>query len=666
MTTSSSNDKRTSLLFGIIFLIFIALRFIGYTLLDNNWSFTHVLFIPLWYYTVPLFTCTALYFLFKKKSDLLENLLNNRIQQILLFLFFFFLFIAFQFDSFAYGGGNYKINQIAQSETILFRFYELGTVFIVSTFFKLTYLFDIDKNIAGVISWKLFSYIGMLLTFLASILLSKTLCDDKQNRFLLFTTIFLGPQSLSYFGFISHVSLIPALVYFFIYLGLKFESDKSWKNIGFLWLLVAISCFIHISLLLMLPALIFTTLKKFIKQKNYAFILGMVSYLVLVASVFYFTSHNFEFSKNIIFLDSLNLRVNYSLFSFDHVIDFLQLLLLFVPQIIIVKFLLFKNFKIVHNTFRYQMMILLVISSNTLLFIMEPTHSIILDAPMFAVYFAPIVVLLAMLINQSKQHLKFAALFAVCIPLTTLPSYIDIDTAEKQVEKFLENNHPFYIEGSTALQDSYFQMGELDKANYWYLNLPKRSRDYLDITAAGEFSYAKMYPEALRLYYQLKTKAPFWGEPRYQIATILMKQKQYNLARSEIDTCLLINPYEKEYLKLDYAYYRDVSNFNLAKEKLLYTLKYYPNDFSIQTDLAIIYYRLKDIVNSEQTASNVIAQDSTQAYAYLIKGFIAEIKQQPSQAITSFKKFVKYAPEEPETPDIRKRLNNLILQEQGR
>ena len=53
----------------------------------------------------------------------------------------------------------------------------------------------------------------------------------------------------------------------------------------------------------------------------------------------------------------------------------------------------------------------------------------------------------------------------------------------------------------------------------------KFSRDFLDLTAAGEYGYAKMYPEAMKLLYQLKTKAPFWGEPRYQIASLLIQQK---------------------------------------------------------------------------------------------------------------------------------------------
>ncbi len=661
---TSDNDKQITYTIGITFFLYLALRVIGAFLLGNNWSFTHLFYIPIWYYAVPVVICLSLFYLLQNKYQLVESLVETKTKQIILFVFFLLLFFLFRFDSFLYGGGNYKINQIAQSETIIYRFYEFGTVHIVSLFYNLLSLFNLKQNTAGVISWQLFSYLGTALSFIASLLLSKIISENSKNRFLIFLIIFFGPQTLSYFGFIGNSSFIAASIYFFIYFGLQFEKNKSFKTLGILWLITVFSIFIHISLLLLIPTLLFISFKKFIKKKQTAFILGIISYLFLTAAVFVIASSNFEISKNILFLKSPNMNVRYSLFSLSHILDFIQLLLLFIPQIFIVKFLFFKKTKEILTSYRFQLVTLIVLSSNTLLFILEPTHSMILDAPMFAVYLAPITILFVLLILKSEKSLKYAAVFSLFIPLVILPSYIHINTAEKQVENFLEKNSQFYIEGSTALQDSYFYMKKLDKANYWYINLPKKSRDYLDLTAAGEFNYAKMYPEALRLYRQLKLKYPFWGEPRYQIASIKINQKQFNLARPELDSCLMINPYAKPYLKLDYAYYRDMSNFLKAKEKILYALSIYPNDYDIQTDLAIIYYRLGDIKSADSTAREVISKAPSQAYAYLIRGFIAEIQKQPTRAIEFFKQYIKLAPDEPETPDIRKRLNNLIIEQQ--
>lgn len=661
---TSDNDKQITYAIGITFFLYLAMRVIGAFFIDANWSFTHLFYIPIWYYTVPVIICLSLFYLLQSKYQLLESLIETKKKQIILFVFFFLIFFLFQFDSFLYGGGNYKINQIAQVDKIIYRFYEYGTVFIVSLFYKIFSLCNLKDTTAGVMSWKLFSYVGTVLSFIASLLLAKIINGNSKKRLLIFLIIFFGPQTLSYFGFIGNTSFIAALIYFFIYVGLRFEKNKSFKTLGILWLITLFSVFIHISLLLLLPALLFVSFKKFIKKKQTAFIIGIISYLFLTVAVFIITSSHFEYSKTILFLKGQNIHVRYNLLSLRHIWDYLQLLLLFIPQSIIVKFLFFKRVKEILTSYRFQLVTLVVLSSNTLLFILEPTHSMILDAPMFAVYLVPITILFVLLISNFETSLKYAAVFSLFIPLVILPSYIHIDTAEKQIEDFLEKNNQFYIESSTALQDSYFYLKKLDKANYWYINLPKVSRDFLDLTAAGEFNLAKMYPEALKLYRELKLKYPFWGEPRFQIASIKINQKQFNLARPELDSCLMISHYAKPYLKLDYVYYREMGNYTKAKEKILYALSIFPHDYDIQTDLAIIYYRLKDIKNADSTARAVISNDPSQAFAYLIRGFISEINKQPAHAIEYFKKFIKLAPDEPETPDIRKRLNNLILEQQ--
>ncbi len=665
MTISSQNDKQVTIGFGITFVFFLAMRILGTNLFENNWSFTHHLYIPIWYYIIPIGLTTLFYFITNKKKSPFESILETKLQSYLLFGFFIFLFILFQFDSFLYGGGNYKINQIAQSDKIIYQFYEFGTVFFVSLFYKLLTLFEMKNNAAGVVSWKMYAYLGMIFAFVSSLLLSKKISNTTENRFLVFIVIFLGPQTLSYFGFINQTSLVTGFIYLFIYVALKFEKEKTYKSLGLMWGLAILASLTHISMLILFPALVFVTFKKFLKQKKTAFILGLSSYLIITVTLFWVTSVHFEYSQSILFLGSHNMQVRYNLFSLNHILDYLQLLFLFVPQVVMLKFLFYKNIKEVLNSFRFQLLTLIVFSSSTLIFILEPTHTIILDAPMFAVYLSPIVVMLAMLIQQSKQQLKYVCVFALFVPLLTLPSYTHIDIAEQQVGDYIEKNHYFYIEGATALQDSYFHLKSFDKANKWYISLPKKSRDYLDLTAAGEFNYAKMYSKSLLLYNQLKTKAPYWGEPRFHIASIHIAQKRFKLARPEIDTCLLISAYEKEYLKLDYKYYLEMGDFTKAKDRVLYALLYHPNDFDIKTDLAIVYYRLKDITNAKKTASEVIAQDPSQAYAYLILGFVAEIQKQPTEAIKNFKLFIKQAPEEPETPGIRKRLNNLILQQQS-
>ncbi len=661
--TNTTNDRQIKLALTVTFLLYLVARILGAFLLKENWSFSHIFHIPVWYYIIPVTVCASLWYTIRNENRLLENILNNRLQTILLSAFFLLLFIVFQSDSFLYGGGNYKINQIAQVDRIMYQFYEFGTVLLVSLFYKLLALFNMDNNSAGVVAWKLFSYLGVALTFVASVLLSKIISEDNKNRFLIFLVIFFGPQTISYFGFVGNTTFITASIYFFIYYGLAFEKEKSIKTLALLWAITLISISMHISLLLLVPPLLFVTYKKFIPKKNIAFILGINSYLLLLVAVYWVTSSDFAFMKQILFLESHNMHARYALFSLKHITDFLQLLLLVIPQILIVKYLFFIDVKNNLKSYKYQLITIVVLSATTLAFILEPTHSIILDSPLLAVYLSPIAIFLALLIANSRSNLRHAVLFSLFVPLLTLPSYTHIDIAEKQIETYLEHNHHQFVELATSLQDSYFYQGEIDKANYWYTNLPKFSRDFLDLTAAGEYGYAKMYPEAMKLLYQLKTKAPFWGEPHFQIASLLIQQRSFKIARAEIDTCLILSPYANEYLKIDYVYYRELGDFNKMKEKVLYALTIFPNDYNIKTDLVVAYYRLRDLKNADAIAIEVIQNDPTQAFAYLIRGFIAEIQKQPANAIEFFTRYIQLAPDEPETPNIRKRVNNLILEQ---
>ena len=664
---TSNPEKEKYIVYGSIgtLILFLMLQFFGKGLFENNWSFTHLQSSPSWYIALPIVVCLLLFFILYKNFKFLETLLENKKSQLGLFLFFILIFIVFQFDGFVYGGGNYKINQIAQVDNIIYRFYEFSTILIVSLFFKILSLFSIDSNSAGVISWKIQTYIAVALVFVSSIILAKKITQEKQNRFLVFLILFFGPQALTYFGFVGNTTLITACMYFFVYVVLKIEKEISAKNILLLWTVQLLAVTVHISLLLLVPVFIFVTFYALTKKSKISFFVGLLSYIILVIAVYSIASSHFLFTKYILFLEHLNMHIKYDLFSSQHISDFLQLLFLFVPQIILLLILFFIHIKNTFTTFSLQLALLLSISSLTLLFIMEPTHSVILDAPLYTAYLSPLLILLVLYIAQKRNALIGIAVVTLFIPICVLPTYTQIPNAEKHIAEYLKKNQQFYIEGSTAIQDSYFYMKEIDKANYWYINLPKLSRDFLDYTAGGEYTYARMYPEATKLYYQLKSKYPYWGDIRAQLASIFISQKKFNFARAELDTCLMLNPYSKSFLKLNYTYDREMGNFLQTKGNILKALEIFPNDYDIQTDLAVAYYRLGQMQQADSVATFVLQNDTTQAFALLIRGFIAEINKDPQSAIKYMQQFIKLAPDEPETPQIRKRLNELILQQRS-
>ncbi|MFQ5453042.1 MAG: hypothetical protein ACE5D6_02500, partial [Candidatus Zixiibacteriota bacterium] len=146
-----------------IIILFITSHLWGGNIFENDWSFIHWQQIPLWYLMILVFLLTVGSFVIIKKKNLFDNAFDSSSKlysgQIILLI----ILIFFQFDSFLYGGGNHLINQIAQTETIIYRWFEFGSILIVSIFYKLFSLFNIHHNFAGYLSWKIFSFSGAIL-----------------------------------------------------------------------------------------------------------------------------------------------------------------------------------------------------------------------------------------------------------------------------------------------------------------------------------------------------------------------------------------------------------------------------------------------------------------------------------------------------------------------
>jgi regulator of sirC expression with transglutaminase-like and TPR domain len=88
------------------------------------------------------------------------------------------------------------------------------------------------------------------------------------------------------------------------------------------------------------------------------------------------------------------------------------------------------------------------------------------------------------------------------------------------------------------------------------------------------------------------------------------------------------------------------------------------DDVDVLTDLMVMYHDTRDFARADSLADQIIFADSTIPFPYAIKGHIAEVRGQNRQAIRLYEEFIAMAPNDPDTPNIRKRLNELVLQQQ--
>jgi len=301
----------------------------------------------------------------------------------------------------------------------------------------------------------------------------------------------------------------------------------------------------------------------------------------------------------------------------------------------------------------------------TVVLILDPVYNIVLDYPRLTAYLFPISLALAVLVTRQKNqgHNRLLAVLAtVCLmlPLSYLPNYVRIAKADPYVTDYLEKHDSFYLDGCLAFRDAYFYRKELDEANAWEWKLPSKSPDYLNLEGVKALATQGEEVEALRTLYKIIAKNPYWSEARAVFVSIQMKPGRYALAKPQIDTCLMLEPYRKEYLMNLYRYYRDIRSYPQALMSIKKVLKIFPGDYELKTDLMIVYYRSGAPQTADSLADVLLAADSTLPYPYLIKGLIAERRNERQAAISLIKKFIALAPNEPDTPAIQERLNELI------
>jgi tetratricopeptide (TPR) repeat protein len=660
----------------LVILTFIAGRIFGGILFDNNWSFIHWQHLPVWYIAVWFMLLGLVGLLLAFKGEKIAGLFTSPGKAAVALIIILAGFVIFQFDSFLYSGGNLRVAQIAQVERVIYRWFEYGSILIVSWLDGFFNLFQLHYNKAGVYAWKTFALVCTVLSLIGSLRLVRELTVDATKRFFLFIILFFGPQTILYFCFVGVEPVIVTISVWVALLAVKLSRRFSFKYLISLWVLVVFGVFVHFTLTYLVPTAVYATVFSSFKKRRsraVALVAGLATYFGLVLLCFYWAGRNLEFSRFLLFWHGKNPHADYGLFSARHIGDMAQLLFLASPLIIVAVYLVITRYRTLDNRSRTDLSatLLMALAGITMVFILDPPASIVLDFPRLTAYLFPLGLLLAVslkdLLTAGKIGLRPLSLIAassLILPLSYLPSYLSIAKADPYVTEYLEKHDSFYYTGCLAFRDAYFYRKELHQADAWEWKLPIKSPDYLNLRGCKDLSLTGEDAEAIRSLNKMIVQNPYWPDPRTLLASIQLKLGRYQLAKPQIDTCLMLEPYKKEHLINLYRYYRDSQNYPEALKSITRALEFYPKDADIKTDLMIVYYRSGAFETADSLANVLLTSDSSLAYPYLIKGFVAEVKKRPETAIQFYKKFISLAPDEPETPAIREKLDKLTSEQQ--
>jgi len=690
------------LLIGVIAVFFLG-RLTGASLFDNGWSFNHWNHLPIWYSILWVFLMVlGTVLLWRFHSDLAARLTSRRNALIGLGVLFVLAFV-FQFNSFVYGGGNLRVAQIGQVDHIIYQWHEFGIVAVVSALFHVFSWFGAKANFAAVYAWRVVAFAATLLSLGAAAMLARRITADAVKRLIAFVLLFFGGQTLLYFGFIGVEPIIVPVTLWFAFFAYGATEERTAMSLVWVWLIALLGVLLHFTMAFLLPAAVFVTGHYLLAKRRLtliAWLAALASYGLLVYGVYSWAGSSLAVSKLFLFPEGKLPFTDYGLYSLRRIGDLLQIFFLAVPLAIVAKGTAFANPSLMRNGGAMAAAWLMALGATTVLVILDPINSIVMDFPRLVAYLTPCSVMLALVAVRHYDRVAAPRLWSallitagVLLPLSYLPSYTSIHHSELFVSDYFDKHNVYYYDGCVAYRDAYFYRSaamktdtalsriyfpgqadapateeedtrsaaekELQRANDWEWSLPTRSPEFINLRGCGDLIRSGETDEAIRVLNAMIARQPFWTEPRVLLISTQMQLGRYRLAKPHIDTCLMIEPYGREHHIHLYSYLRNTGKLADALVAVRDALEFFPNDPEIRTDQMLLNFRIGNVELADSLSQTLLTQDSLLAFPYLIRGMINQSQGGLPNALENYRTFVRLAPNEAETPMVQMWIDSL-------
>lgn len=671
--TTGKRIRTLGVLAGVL-VLFVLGRFFGPQLFSNNWSFTHWQYLPWYVGPVWVVALAAGLFIAWRYGQAIGEWFEPRGVRLVSALILLVLFWLFRFDSFAYGGINVHIGNIAYADTpgsgvVVYRWFAFGSIMLADQLHCLLTSFDVNTAHASVLAWQIIAYVSVVVSMVAAWKIACTITDEPGKRVWCFAIAFFGPQTLLYFGYAGIGSIVVAFSMWIIALLSAALRTESTGTLAWGWLIFVTGLCFHISLIFLLPAMLYTTTVVIVRggrQSLAPLLVGLVTLVLLVAAVYVRAGESLEVASKILLLSGKKPFDDYGLFSGRHIGDFVQMLFLIAPLIVLFKWLAFERFRDFFFTPMAVAAWLASAGGAVLVFVLDPVHSIVLDLPRFAAYLAPVGTAMVATIVVANGRLTTRSLASIAVAAALLPTsylsvYTSLERTDAYASAYVEEHPDYYQPVAIAMRDAHFYLRDFQMAASWEQRMAAQSEQFLLLQGCLFLVGGGRGQEAIPRLYQLIAGNPYWWEPRTVLAKTQMSLGQPKLGKPQLDTALMLAPYQREPLVARYEYFRNVGQLDSALVSLDYALEYFPADTFIRTDQMLLELRAGDYRAADSLADDRLAQDSLHAHAWYVKGVLADRAGQVSQAIGGYRRFLEIGPADPDTNRVRRRMETLEM-----
>ncbi len=625
----------------IYLLVLVLIRFIPIIFPGSrSWGFNHLIFLPDIYsycfFTVAFIALIIPFLKFSEKTGesiadwFSDKFLDGKQRYLYRFLFIAVmtsLFIIFTAPTHFLGDGYDVINNIAAQSGVHVKWSEIG---ITKLLVFMTSILDSDTINGSLLSFQIVSIISGAVTINFILLISRVVSEDRIKRYLVFVMLILSGVLLLFFGYTEYYPIIWIFMTGFFYYSLRFQKES--KGLILAWLFLLIGIFLHVQLIIFLPALLFLSfghgrgLNIYHRYKSVLWSLAGITILVSTSFLAYkYTTNLYVEDTFLPLFFGKPVYPEYAILSVPHLLDIFNQFILISPMLFLLLFINSANLK---NILKNKTAIFLglgALGSLLFLFVIDPKLAFPRDWDLFSISGFSLMLFSVILIkNNSIQHIgKLIISMMLILSIYSVPfllTNLHVDRSEKYIESLIELDKSKSISSMTVLSRYYKDNNEREKFDSL---MAKFNSEFLqeriisqtiDATLAGDLKLANKY-------IQLIKPDKFSGEYQRLIALINLGSGRYDKALYHINGAIQLRKYASGYHWTRSRIYYSMKKYDSSLSSLRESKKLDPSSLKTVDAMAMIF----DLKNRPDScvyyAKKTLEIDSTRftSYVYIIK-----------------------------------------------
>ncbi|RKX27224.1 MAG: hypothetical protein DRP47_06870 [Candidatus Zixiibacteriota bacterium] len=442
---------------------------------------------------------------------------------------------------------------------------------------------------------------AVFLVTVASI--SKRLFEGVAARVLFVLGLATGGYMLLFFGYVENYSLFLSSVAIYCLLGLLITMGELPR-----WLIIlslTLSIFFHVMGVVLIPSALYLLLhnsKLGARICSHRTTIKVVIAVALIATAitfyyFYSTYYFFRFAIIPIVPDQFTVE-GYTMFSINHIVDYLNLVIVLFPgSIVALVTLIVLRPKRVHKRGGIVFLLILTASSLAAAFVFDPKLGMPRDWDLFAFAGVPLVALTMFILLADGLCTKTSmaiVMLAISLNLVVLGPRVvsqvipDVSLAHFKNYITLDQMKNRYV--SMILKNYYLAYGDTVRAEEVAAIWNERYPEIEMLHTATALKQSRKYKEAITTYYQILDRDPFHFDSYNNLAECYLQLRQYDSALSHLEVSIGLSPYNPAVWNNIASAYFYKKEYDQAERAWFKSLEYDSTNIEPIVGLASLYY----------------------------------------------------------------------------